>query len=157
VRIEVEAGVEVERPIADVFDFAVALDSFPRFVRALGPIPAIARVEVLDGRANEPGARRRVTMSDGSEVLEEVLVLDRPRRHAYRWISRPAAPLHLLVRGAEGEWRFAPTERGARVDWTYTFDLTTPLVWPLALATLQIFRLWMQRALDRLPQELGAC
>ncbi|HEY8515103.1 MAG TPA: SRPBCC family protein [Candidatus Binatia bacterium] len=155
-RIEVAAGVEVERPADEVFAFAVAPESFPRFVHALGPIPAIARIEVLDGRPNEPGARRRVTMSDGSEVLEEVLALDPPRRHAYRWISRPVAPLHLLVRGAEGEWRFAPTERGTHVNWTYTFDLTTPLVWPLAFATLQIFRLWMQRALDRLPAEVGA-
>jgi uncharacterized protein YndB with AHSA1/START domain len=156
VQIRVTAGVEVARPVEEVFDFAVAPESFPRFVHALGPIPAIARVEVLDGRANEPGALRRVTMSDGSEVLEEVLALERPRRHAYRWISRPAAPLHLLVRGAEGEWCFAAAPRGTHVAWTYAFDLTTPLVWPLALATLQVFRLWMQRALDRLPDELAA-
>jgi len=150
-RIRVSAGVEVERPVAEVFDFAVAPESFARFVKPLGPIPGIVRIEMLDGAVPAPGARRRVTMSDGSEVLEEILALERPARHAYRWLGRPAAPLHLLVRGAEGEWRFAPTAHGTHVAWTYAFELTTPLAWPLAAAVAQLFRLWMQRALDRLP------
>jgi hypothetical protein len=153
-QIRVAAAVEVERPPGEVYDFAVAEASFPRLVHALGPIPGIVRVEMEGGRPLERGAHRRVTMSDGSEVLEEVLDAERPRRHRYRWLRPPAPPFNLLVRTGEGDWRFSPAGGGTRVDWTYTFDLTSPLVYPLAAAALALFRRWMQRALDRIPGEL---
>jgi uncharacterized protein YndB with AHSA1/START domain len=153
--IRVAAAVRVRRPLEEVYDFAVAEASFPRIVHALGPIPGIARVEMLDGRVLERGARRRVTMTDGSEVLEEILDAERPRRHRYRWLDPPAAPFNLLVRSGEGDWRFAAADGGTRVEWTYTFDLTTPLVYPLAAAVLTLFRRWMQRALDRIDTAIA--
>ena len=154
--IRVAAAVDVERPLEQVWDFAVAAETFPRLMHPLGPIPGIARVEMLGGRPLERGAERLVTMTDGSEVLEEILDAERPSRHRYRWLRPPAPPFNLLVRTGEGDWRFAAAGRGTRVEWTYTFDLTSALAYPLAVVVLQLFRRWMQRALDRLPQEMGA-
>ncbi len=153
-QMRVTAAVDIDRPVEEVYDFAVAEGTFPRIVRALGPIPGIAHVEMEGGRPLEPGARRRVRMSDGSEVREEILEVERPRRHRYRWMEPPKAPFNLLVKSGEGDWRFAPAGAGTRVEWVYTFELTTPLVYPLAAAVLALFRRWMQRGLERLREEM---
>jgi hypothetical protein len=86
-------------------------------------------------------------MTDGSVVREEVLAWERPSRHRYRWLDPPAFPFSLLVRSGEGDWRFAPADGGTRIEWVYTFELTSPLVSPLAAALMPVFRRWMQRAL----------
>jgi hypothetical protein len=147
--------VDVDRPVDEVYDFAVAADNFPRLLRALGPIPGIALITMEDGRPLEDGAQRSVTMSDGSVVRELIVAAHRPSRHCYRWTEPPAAPFNLLVRPAEGDWRFHPTGRGTRIDWVYTFDLTTPLAAPLAALVLLLFRRWMQHGLDRIPGEMA--
>lgn len=155
-QIEVRAAIDVARPPEEVFDFAVACETFPRILHKLGPIPAITHLEMLDGRPLETGARRRVELGDGSVLLELIVALERPRRHRYRWLGPPAAPFNLLVRVGEGDWLFSPHDGGTRIAWTYTFDLTTPLVYPLARLVLGLFRRWMQRGLDQIREQLPA-
>ena len=88
-------------------------------------------------------------MSDGRIVGEELLAYDRPARHRYRWLRPPAFPFSLLVSGGEGDWRFTGVNGGTRIEWDYTFELRSPLAWPVALALKAIFGRWMQRALLR--------
>lgn len=154
-QLEVRAAVAVERPPEEVFDFAVACESFPRILHRLGPIPAITHLEMLDGRPLETGARRRVELGDGSMLLELIVALERPTRHRYRWLGPPAAPFNLLVEVGEGDWIFSAHGTGTRIEWTYTFTLTTALVYPLAWLVLGLFRRWMQRGLDRIPVEIA--
>lgn len=155
-QVQTQASVVVERPVEAVFDFAVAPESQPLLLRAAPPIPGVTGIEMLDGRAPETGARRRVLLSDGSTLREEVVALERPHRHRYRWLDPPAAPLHLLVSAAEGDWVFSGHGERTRIDWTYTFTLTSPLLYPLALAVAWLFGRWMQQSLDRIPGELRA-
>jgi hypothetical protein len=63
-------------------------------------------------------------------MREEITVQERPRAYRYRWLNPPAAPFSLMVRGAESDWTFRPAGAGTAVDWTYTFELTTPLGLP---------------------------
>lgn len=154
--VHAEASVVVHRPIDEVFDFAVAPESQPLLLRAAPPIPGVTGIEMLDGAVLETGARRRVLLSDGSTLREEVIALERPRRHAYRWLDPPASPLDWLVRAAIGDWVFSGDGARTRIEWTYSFTLTSPLAWPLATAVAWLFGRWMQQSLDRIPEALAA-
>lgn len=153
-RIETVTETDVARPPAEVFDFAVACETFPRVLLAFGPLPGIVRAEMRDGAEPKPGALREIHLTDGSMVEEEVLAFDRPVCHRYRWTHPPAPPLGWLVRSGEGEWRFEPSPRGTRITWRYRFELSHVLAAPLALPVVALFRRWMARGLSRIRDEL---
>lgn len=112
-----------------------------------GPIPGTVRGEVIGGGALTQGATRRIYTDDGHDVVEEMLVLDRGRRVAYK-LTGIAAPFSLLVRFARADWTFTPADGETYVQWTYAFTLTSPLVWPMAAPILHlVFRRWMQGCL----------
>jgi len=150
VQLEVHASRVIGAPTEKVFDFAVASENLPRILKVFGPIPGITSIEMLDGATLATGARRRVRMSDGSEIFEEVTALDRPRRHSYRWLNAPAPPFSLLVRRGEADWIFTASAQGTRIEWTYRFELTSPLAAPLAAVVMMLFKRWMQRGLERI-------
>ncbi len=150
------AEIEIARPIEEVFDLACACDGFPRFLFPYGPIPGVASSNMVDVPAPKAGARRDVHMTDGSTIQEEVLAFDRPSRHRYRWVNRPAPPFSWLVRGGEGDWTFTPTAAGTRIVWIYRFELTSPLALLVAPPVLVLFRRWMQRGLAALPAALAS-
>lgn len=147
-KLSVRTAIEVARYPADVYDAAVG--NLEKLLRPAGPIPGVAAAEMVDGVRLQAGARRLVTMTDGSLVLEEILAAERPRCHRYRWVHPPTFPFSLVVRGGEADWGFAPSRAGTRVEWTYTFELSTPLAYPLALPLLAFFRRWMVLGLSRL-------
>jgi hypothetical protein len=113
VKLEVSASRVIGAPTEKVFDFAVAAENLPRILVGFGPIPGIASIEMLDGAALATGAKRRVRMSDGSEIFEEVTALDRPRRHTYRFeLTSPlAAPLAAVVMILFKRWMQRGLER----------------------------------------------
>lgn len=148
-KIATQASVRIARPVEEVFDFAVVPEGFSRFLLAFGPIPAVTRSEMVGGVPMARGARRLVSLSDGSSLEEEILELERPRTHGYRW-QGPPLPFSLIVRSGEAHWTFTPDEGGTRVDWSYSFELTTVLVYPLGLAVAALFRRWMSAGLGRL-------
>jgi hypothetical protein len=154
--LRARAEAEVARPQQATFDFAVACETFPRVLLPLGPLPGIRTAEMVGGARPEKGAHRNILLTDGNTIVEEVLVFERPARHAYRWLNRPAAPLSWLVRDGEGDWSFAPSARGTRIVWVYRFTLTSPLVAPLAWPVVRLFERWMQRGLDRVREQLEA-
>ncbi len=154
-KVETRAEIHVPQPPEQVFDFAVACDTFPRILHKLGPLPGIVNAEMVDAPAPRLGARRRVTMSDGNVVEEELVAFERPVRHRYRWLSRLAPPFSLLVRTGEGDWTFTPSGGGTTIVWIYRFDLTTPLVYPFAALVLVLFRRWMMRGLGLIRTELA--
>lgn len=150
-KLDTRATVHVQRPPEEVFDFAVANQSLPRLLLPFGPIPGVTAVELIEGSELRAGGRRRVSMTDGSAMIEEILALDRPLRHEYRWTHPPPAPFSLLIRSGHAVWDFAPERGGTRVEWRYTFELTSPLALPLAAPAVALFRRWMGRALERIP------
>ena len=149
-KIQTRAGIEIASPVERAFDLAVDMARLSEFMTKVGPIPGVVSIVMLDGRSPETGAQRTVTMSDGSAIVEEILALDRPRRHSYRWRNPPGLPFSLLVRGAEADWVFTAQGGGTRIDWTYTFRLSTFIAYPLAALVVMLFRRWMVNALERL-------
>ena len=145
--IKTSASVQVPREVGAVFDFATDPRRISTFMKPKAPIPGVDGVTVEGDGVSRPGARRRVAMSDGSVMGEEVLTLDRPRAHAYRWLNPPKAPFSWLVKGASAEWTFAPEGGGTRVDWVYTFELTSALAYPFAALVVKLFQGWMSQAL----------
>ena len=148
-QLEARAQVEIAAPPEAVFDVGADHRNFARFIHAFGPIPGIASSRMHADAVPAAGAHRDVHMSDGSTIEEVILAFDRPSRHGYRWLRAPAGPFSLIVRAGEGEFRFEPTHggRATRVCWTYTFELTSPLVYPIALVARVLFERWMDRAL----------
>ncbi|MBX3414566.1 MAG: SRPBCC family protein [Pirellulales bacterium] len=145
------ATVVVPHPDAnDVFDYSTDLDAVPEYFVGYGPVPAIRSMEMIDGAKPVVGESRRIKLADGNLLREEIVVLERPRRHAYR-VTGYVAPFSKLVRAGHGDWTFEPVEEGVRITWKYTYDLTSPLAWPLAWPLVKgPMRLAMQRALDRI-------
>jgi uncharacterized protein YndB with AHSA1/START domain len=148
-KLETRASVEIDRPPDVVFDVATDAASMPRFLLARAPIPGVVAVE-MEGPARA-GARRRVSLSDGSVMGEEITVLDRDAgAYGYRWLDRPPAPFSLLVRGAEARWTFSAAGAGTRIDWVYALELTSRLACPPALVARWLFRRWMAAGLATL-------
>lgn len=148
-KLTARAWVEIPRDAGRVFDFTTSCEGFPRFIWAFGPIPGITRAEMVGGQPPKAGAERRIHMTDGDVIEEELLAYDRPSRHRYRWLKPPAFPFSLLVRNAEGDWRFTAANGGTRIEWDYTFELTSALVLPFAAPLMMVFRSWMRRTLLR--------
>ncbi len=154
-KLTARASVEIPKSAELVFDFATSCEGFPRFIWAFGPIPGITRAEMVGGQAPAAGVERHIHMTDGNVVEEELLTYDRPSRHRYRWLKPPAFPFSLIVRTAEGDWRFTATDGGTRIDWDYRFELTSVLAL-LGAPLILVFQHWMQRALLRARSVLTA-
>jgi uncharacterized protein YndB with AHSA1/START domain len=158
-KLDARATVHVPRPPEQVFDFAVANQNLSRMLQRKGPIPGVTGAELIaegesGGTELRAGARRRVSMTYGSTLIEEVIALDRPQRHEYRWAHPPPPPFSLLIRGGHATWTFVPDRGGTRVDWLYTFELASPLALPLAAVAVALFKSWMGDGLARLRAAL---
>jgi len=146
------ATIDVPRSAEAVFDMTARLDGFSRFLHAFGPIPAVRGATIEGGGEPVTGARRLVSMSDGSVMQEDILELTRPRIHRYKWSRGPKPPFSWLVKSGEGTWTFTPSPEGdgTRVDWSYTFELTSRAASPIAALVIAIFRRWMLKGLAEL-------
>lgn len=136
--------------------YALSLDTsrFPTLFAGFGPIPGLRRITLHAPAA--VGATRDVEDLAGVVMRERIDALEAGRRHAYT-LSGLQPPLSWLVRTGAADWTFAPAGDGARVVWTYTFELTSPLAAPVAVPLLRIFmRGAMQRCLDAMGRELEA-
>jgi hypothetical protein len=148
--LDAHAAITLPGPAGPAFDLAVDPANFHRFMARLGPIPGVTRAAMIDGAPPVPGTRRRLEMTDGTVVEEEIVDHRRPALHAYRWVHPPAPPFSLLVRTGDATWRFTPVADGTRIDWDYRLGLTSPLAWPLARPVAWLFGRWMTRALAAL-------
>jgi hypothetical protein len=126
-----------------VFALAVDAKRFPSLFRGYGPIPALRRITLHGPLA--VGVTRDVEGEDGVVMLETVTAFDSGRRHDYT-LARLRPPLSWLVRVGHADWTFTLREGGTDVVWRYRFELTTPLVWPIAAPLLKVF---MQGAMRR--------
>ncbi|MEM7135976.1 MAG: SRPBCC family protein [Myxococcota bacterium] len=147
------ASVFIPRPRHEVFVIATDSTNAARTLRARGPFAGVTRVELHEGHKHEAGARRRVMMTDDSVLEEVILEYDPPRRHRYGWEDGAKFPFSLLVRSGTGDWSFSDEKGGTRVVWTYTFGLTSPLAYPLAIPIAWLFKGWLQQGLDAVRDE----
>jgi Polyketide cyclase / dehydrase and lipid transport len=134
--------------------YALSLDAqrFPAMFMGFGPIPGLRRVTLHAPPA--VGSTRELEDNDGLVLNERITALDPGRRHAYT-LSGLHPPLAWLARSGNADWTFVPVAEGTQVVWTYAFELTSLLVWPLAWPLLRGFMSGaMQRCLDAMARAL---
>ena len=154
--ISTSASVVIPRPREEVFQFATDSTNAPNTIRPRGPFAGIRNVEMYEGQSLAKGSKRRIFMTDGAVLDEVILDYDPPLRHRYGWTGGVKPPFSLLVRSGTGNWDFTEANGGTRIVWTYTFGLTSPLAYPLAIPIAWLFKGWLQQGLDALRAELLA-
>lgn len=154
--ISTSASVFVPRPREEVFEVATDSTNATRTVRSRGPFAGITRVEMREGQTLCTGAKRRIHMTDGTVLDEVILDYDPPRRHRYGWRGGAKFPFSLVVRAGTGNWEFTDADGGTNIVWSYTFELTSPLVYPLAAPIAWLFKGWLQQGLDAVRTEILA-
>ena len=152
--ITTSASVTIPRPREEVFAFAADSENTPRTIRARGPFAGIRKIEMHEGHELATGSKRRIFMTDGSVLDETILEYDPPLRHRYGWTGGVKPPFSLLVRSGTGQWDFTETDDGTRIVWSYTFGLTSPLAYPLAMPIAWLFKGYLQQGLDAVRAEL---
>lgn len=152
--VSTSASVVVPRPREQVFAVATDSTNAARTLRSRGPFAGISKVEMHEGQTLSTGARRRIYMTDGTVLEEVILDYDPPTRHRYGWAGGAKFPFSLLVRSGTGNWEFTEVEGGTQIVWSYTFELTSPLAYPLALPIVRLFRGWLQQGLDAIQAEI---
>jgi hypothetical protein len=155
-RMTASATIEIAQPQETVFEFACACKTYEQLFRKRGSVAGVVKAEMIDGAPPAQGAWRRVELSDGTALEEELLCFDRPTRHTYRWSRGVRTPARLMIRAAEGDWKFGEHDGRTRIDWAYTFVLTTPLVYPAAAFMIGQFRRWMEQQLRAIDGALTA-
>lgn len=136
--------------VAELFDRVADPAAAAEFFRGYGPIPAIAEVRMLTPAPIATGSRREVVLTDGSKLAEEVIEFEPPRLHRYR-IVRFGPPLSRLLRTGQGTWSFTPERDGARVTWSYEYELVSVWAWPVAVLFVKVLmRGAMRRAVAQL-------
>ena len=133
-----------------VFETCADHDNVVRCFDAYGPIPGVVAIEMRDAEALAAGVTRAITTSDGVTMDEKMLAFEPPVMQQYRWGGELKPPLSWLVRSGTGHWTFSEEAEGTRVHWSYTFELTSVLAWPLTMVLSVLFRRFMERCLDKL-------
>jgi uncharacterized protein YndB with AHSA1/START domain len=156
--MQITLNLETDVSAAPEKVFSLACDdvNLPRFFHKLGPIPGVTGCTALP---SEPGevARRKVLLTDGTSMVEIILEREQPSSQRYKWGHPPAPPLHVLIRGAEAQWRLQSSADGStHITVRYRFDLTSRLALPAGLVLRALFARWLAAALRRIKRQAEA-
>ncbi len=154
--ISTATSIVIPRPRDEVFAFCTMDDTFERLLRPLGPIAGVAKSEMRGGQVLKTGADRKISLTDGAVLTEEILDYTPPLRHQYRWVGGIKPPFSWLVRSGTGLWEFSEAERGTRVDWSYVFEVKSAVAYVLVQPIAALFKRWMAQGLDGIAAELTA-
>jgi hypothetical protein len=149
--IVAKVSATARAPRAQVFARILAADS-RRLFTGHGPVAAVTALDQQTGPWDTAGRSRRVTMSDGSTHVEELLYVDPPRAFGFE-LREAGGPLGWLTDGAHGHWRFDETgPETTRVRWHYVFRARKSVPYPIGWLLLRVLwvsymRASLQRAL----------
>jgi hypothetical protein len=121
------------------------LDNMPLF-SGYGPIPGIAEARWIDGSSFRAGAVREIRNRDGSTHREDVAAAVAPTLLEDR-IHGFTSPLRFLVREARDRFVLTAEQRGngTRLERTFTLELRSAVVAPLAALLLPLLRRAIRR------------
>lgn len=148
--VHLAADRRFDASIDAVFALSVDPQRFPATFVGMGPIPALT--SITPDAPSAVGSTRQLVSADGSRLTERIVAWEPPRLHRYV-LSGFGAPLAWLVRAGTAQWTLSERDGGTAVHWTYDFELTSPLVWPLAAPLLKVF---MQGAMARCLERMAA-
>ncbi|MFO0562721.1 MAG: SRPBCC family protein [Polyangiales bacterium] len=136
-KIHTQAVAEYPVPREKLFEMATAIEQLSSVLKPEGPLPGVERAWIVGGGALKKGSIRRVVLTDGTPLDEEITDWEPPRKHAYN-VKGFRGPFGLLVKGAHSQWIFSPIDVGTRISWRYEFELTSPAALPLALPLVKV-------------------
>lgn len=136
-KIGITRTLDFRRSPEEVFDFTNAAENLTSF-SGYGPIPGIREARYRGGMPPQLGAIREVIKTDGTVHVEEITRFERPVRHISR-ITGLSPPFSWLVRSGEDDWMFHREGGITRVTRTFSFELTSPLIYPVAVVVLHLF------------------
>jgi hypothetical protein len=152
--INTSASVIINRPREDVFALATDHAVIPELFRGFGPIPAIEKISMIEGSGLTAGSVRLVENSDGSKLRERIVLFNPPREQQYILESGFRPPFSLLVSSGQGHWTFNRSSNGTLVTWNFSFTLTHPLAYPMAMQVATVlFNQAQKQCLKRLKNK----
>lgn len=149
-----EAQAVVAAPLDHVFSVLATLDPSGGYYPSFGPLPAVQRVSEQTAVFTEPGASRRLHLSDGGTVVETVVVVEEPTRHSYE-LRGFEKIFGALVDHARADWRFDTVPGGTRVRWRYTFTALPARAVPVWLIVRIFWAPYMRRVMPGIARAAG--
>lgn len=153
--VTVSESLQITAPPFVVFQHAILdVHVLASTVLRYGPLPGVKSAEVIGGEKLATGTIRRVHLTDGSILNEEITALEPPHQMSYRQLSDFAFPFSLLAKGARGQYSFRPVGRGTEMTWRAAIELRSWLFCPIVLAIRSLFlrplmRKFLQRVRDQ--------
>lgn len=142
--IQTHAVIEIDRDREALWKLATGVAVLPDIIRSRGPIPGIRKAYVVGGGETCLGVVRRLVMTDGTPLDEEITAFEAPRKLAYTLTGFRGA-FAAITRRCDGQWVFSPLGHGTRVSWTFTVHLRSPLAAPAAMVVVKVF---MKQAME---------
>lgn len=140
--------------VEDAFDGTLPIPLPELFRRRYGPIPPIKQVREQTGPWDTPGRTRRVVLSGGGSMREELTLVDPRRSFSYK-LTGIKGPLAPLVSSVDGEWLFTGAGTGTRVTWRWWVHPRSPLARPLLPVFGRLWQGYARRALEQLSVRLA--
>jgi len=148
-KLHTKVESRIHAPADVVFGYLTDAENYPKLLTPLFPLAGLKGVELVDAAAPAVGVQRRVTMTDGMELVETIDQHEPMKAHGYSWGEGLKPPLSMIVNKAVARWEFSHIENATLVTWGYEFTLTSPLVWPVAKPIFMRFQTWMGLGLER--------
>jgi hypothetical protein len=125
----------LDLPPAAIARQILDLDRWPEF-RGYGVLPGIRAAQFEVRTPEVVGTRIRVTDSDGSSHVEQIVEWE-PDRRLRLHMGEFSPPLSRLATGFDETWQFEPTAEGTRVIRSFKLHpqsgATRPLLWLISL------------------------
>jgi hypothetical protein len=151
--VVVERSRAIPVSVEDAFGGTLPIPLPTIFSRRYGPIPPIKQVGEQTGAWDAPGQTRKVMLSGGGSMREELTRLDPPRSFSYT-LTDIKGPLGPLVSCVEGEWLFARKGTETEVTWRWTIHPKFQLAAPLIPVFGRLWQGYARQALDELAKQL---
>ena len=150
--IVIAKHVLIDAPPLDVYKSATSIDPTV-FIRPTKVLPGVASFTGAPEWRNI-GDRRRLTLTDGSNIQETLTDITPGAAFAYD-VTGFQGPLGKLLVGAKGQWRVAADndDQTTRLEWEYVFLPANPISRVLLNAiTRRLWPAYMTGALQRLKE-----
>lgn len=123
-------------------------------IKGSSMLPSVTETRPVSGAWGQPGAVRRVYLSDGSTVLE-TFITERPPGYSTYYFTPESGPARRVVRYVRGEFLFTELPGGrTHVEWRYSVKPRTGLATPHAFLYAFVLKGLLNNAMDAI--EAGA-
>ena len=144
--VRVSESLPIRASAEQTFAHAITdVDTLARTVHPTGPLPGVVKTEVIGARTLAVGSVRRVHLSDGRILNEEIVDLQPPKVMAYRQLTAFPFPFSVLARGAHGRYLIDSSGDVTELTWEATIDGRTPLSYPFLAVLRSLFLRRMMR------------